>query len=297
VDASVGAKNGCNFCGSKNRLGTYVPPVAALLDSSFFETQDEQEVSNALAEMIKMAIMKSPELFQLLRDNGPRLVENRFAASDNTDEVPARVLQLSIQTMLEELTPNLWEDSLDRLVDFGHAIGQDLEMQALGTEHYLMHGEAVAVDMAYMSVLSNVLGLISSEDRDAMLSTLRTCQLPVYNPVLTQEFLTWAIGERVKNSMGQKLPLPIGIGKARIVNNVSDADLQKAFVLWQKLCSPSDKASTQPGSSAQEIHELAGKFSVEVEKRSASSPSSSLVSSRASSRAPSSEPVRGSDLV
>merc|ERR1712232_1226892 len=31
VDASVGAKNGCNFLGSKNRLGTYVPPVAALL--------------------------------------------------------------------------------------------------------------------------------------------------------------------------------------------------------------------------------------------------------------------------
>ena len=39
VDASVGAKNGCNFLGSKNRLGTYVPPVAALLDSSFFRTQ------------------------------------------------------------------------------------------------------------------------------------------------------------------------------------------------------------------------------------------------------------------
>ena len=44
VDASVGAKNGCNFLGSKNRLGTYVPPVAALLDSSFFRTQPPREV-------------------------------------------------------------------------------------------------------------------------------------------------------------------------------------------------------------------------------------------------------------
>merc|ERR1711959_681052 len=58
VDASVGAKNGCNFCGSKNRLGTYVPPVAALLDSSFFQTQQRREVSNSLGEMAKMAIMK-----------------------------------------------------------------------------------------------------------------------------------------------------------------------------------------------------------------------------------------------
>merc|ERR1719502_1231603 len=39
VDASVGAKNGVNFAGSKNRLGTYVPPCAALLDSCFFATQ------------------------------------------------------------------------------------------------------------------------------------------------------------------------------------------------------------------------------------------------------------------
>merc|ERR1719310_576809 len=82
VDASVGAKNGCNFLGSKNRLGTYVPPCAALLDSSFFQTQGERDVSNSLGEMAKMAIMKSSELFGLLRDHGPRLVENRFAASD-----------------------------------------------------------------------------------------------------------------------------------------------------------------------------------------------------------------------
>ena len=34
VDASVGAKSGCNFVNSKNRLGAYVPPAAALLDSS-----------------------------------------------------------------------------------------------------------------------------------------------------------------------------------------------------------------------------------------------------------------------
>ena len=34
VDASVGAKSGCNFVNSKNRLGAYVPPVAARLGSS-----------------------------------------------------------------------------------------------------------------------------------------------------------------------------------------------------------------------------------------------------------------------
>merc|ERR1712032_307443 len=112
VDASVGAKNGCNFAGSKNRLGTYVAPAAALLDSSFFKTQEGREVSNGLAEMAKMSLMKSKELFHLLKDHAPRLVETRFEPRDATDDAPERVLRLSIETMLEELAPNLWEHSL-----------------------------------------------------------------------------------------------------------------------------------------------------------------------------------------
>merc|ERR1740129_2611454 len=131
VDASVGAKNGCNFLGSKNRLGTYVPPVAVFLDSSFFKTQQRREVSNSLGEMAKMAIMKSEELFHLLEEHGHGLIEHRFAPQAASDNVPARVLRLSIETMLEELAPNLWEHSLDRLVDFGHVVGQTLRCRHL----------------------------------------------------------------------------------------------------------------------------------------------------------------------
>merc|ERR1711904_303522 len=118
--------------------------------------------------MAKMAIMKSPELFRLLEKHSHRLIERRFEPSDASDEVPARVLRLSIETMMEELAPNLWEHCLDRLVDFGHAVGQNLEMSALGSEDELMHGEAVSCDIAYMSVLSKNLGLISAEQRDAI---------------------------------------------------------------------------------------------------------------------------------
>merc|ERR1712032_1195302 len=236
VDASVGAKNGCNFLGSKNRLGTYVPPVAVLLDSSFFKTQQRREVSNSLGEMAKMAIMKSEELFHLLEQHGHGLIEHRFAPQAVSDNAPAHVLRLSIETMLEELAPNLWEHSLDRLVDFGHVVGQNLEMSALGSEDKLMHGEAVACDMAYMSVLSNILGFITTEERDRILNMLRGCEVPVYSPCFTRGFLKEALADRVQNSMGQRLPMPVGIGEARMVNNVSDADFEQAFVQWQELC-------------------------------------------------------------
>merc|ERR1712064_29691 len=105
-----------------------------------------------------------------------RLIEQRFDVLDASDDVPARVLRISIETMLEELSPNLWEHDLDRLVDFGHAVGQNLEMKSLGQENELMHGEAVACDMAYMSVLSQHLGLISEAECERILKMLRGCE-------------------------------------------------------------------------------------------------------------------------
>merc|ERR1719171_2746613 len=180
--------------------------------------------------------MKSPELFALLEENAPRLVKDKFAPSGNGDGVPSRVLQLSIETMLEELAPNLWEHSLERLVDFGHCVGQDLEMAALGTEHELMHGESVACDMALMTVLAQQIGLMTKAERDRTLNMLRGCQVPVWSPVMDYKLFTEAVANRVKNSMGQRFPLPAGIGQGRVVNDVSEETLKRSFNLWDKLC-------------------------------------------------------------
>ena len=103
VDASIGAKTGVNFMESKNRLGAYIPPIAAFLDPIFIQTEDKRAISSGVAEMAKMALMKSPELFELLESHAPRLINEKFQSSDDT---PAKVLRLSIETMLEELAPN-----------------------------------------------------------------------------------------------------------------------------------------------------------------------------------------------
>jgi len=243
VDASVGAKSGVNFMGSKNRLGAYVPPVAALLDASFLQTEDERAVASGIAEMSKMAIMKSPRLFTLLEEHAPRLVNDRFQplARDSADVVPAQVLQLSIATMLEELAPNLWEASLDRLVDFGHVIGQELEMHALGTPHELTHGESVNVDMAYMTVLAKSKGLISSDQASRILTMLGSYGCPIWSPVMTHDFLDHALAERKKLSMGLRLPLPTGIGEAAIVHELTNKEAHIALDAWTELCGPSGR--------------------------------------------------------
>ena len=62
VDASVGAKTGVNFASCKNKLGSYVPPVATFLDRSFFQTISRRQISNGLAEMLKVWETRKPHL-------------------------------------------------------------------------------------------------------------------------------------------------------------------------------------------------------------------------------------------
>ena len=247
VDASIGAKSGVNFMGSKNRLGAYVPPVAALLDRSFLRSEDTRAVASGVSEMMKMALMKSPRLFELLEDHSERLVAMRFQGED---DVPAEVLRLSIATMLEELAPNLWEHSLDRLVDFGHAFGQELEMHALGTDDELTHGEAVNVDMAYMTVLSYTLGKIGRSDMLRILRALDAFGCPVWHPMMTPDFVEHAYHERYQLSMGIRLPLPTGVGSAAVFNDVSLGDSLHALEVYTELCGPAArrKAALSPWS-------------------------------------------------
>lgn len=82
---------------------------------------------------LQMALMKHQGLFELLEAHGCMLLDTKFQA-DNTlyghssVKVASQATHIAITTMLEELAPNLWEDDLNRLVDFGHLISPALEM-------------------------------------------------------------------------------------------------------------------------------------------------------------------------
>lgn len=246
VDASVGAKSGVNFAGKKNKLGAYLPPALTLLDPAFLHSLPSRQLANGAAEIVKMALVKDPELLELLAKHGPELIANKFqppetaGSPDSPDGIaarsaPGRVLHLAIQTMLEELAPNLWEDSLERLVDFGHVFSMELEMEMLHEEK-LFHGEAVAIDMAFCSVLSHVRGHLEMPTLQLILDTMRGLELPVYHPALDSEMTAFALYERIKFSSGQKIPLPTGFGVARIFEDITQEQMDEALTLWTELC-------------------------------------------------------------
>lgn len=80
-----------------------------------------------------MALMKHRGLFELLEAEGRNLLHSKLqSCKANTcseeEDCATASTRIAIETMLEELAPNLWEDDLDRLVDFGHLISPELEM-------------------------------------------------------------------------------------------------------------------------------------------------------------------------
>merc|ERR1719262_1022678 len=241
VDASVGAKTGVNFNGKKNKMGAYIPPAVVLLDRTFLATLPQRQISNGAAEIMKMALVKDPELYRLLETYGPALIDGKFQdlpehINKEDFNVPVRVLQLSISTMLEELAPNLWEDSLTRQVDFGHIFSMELEMAALHSEK-LWHGEAVAIDMAFCTVLAYVRGEITEPQMERILNTMRGLKVPIGSKLMDYQMVAKAMQERMKFSQGQKVPLPVALGTSRIANDITQEQLQEATVLWTELTS------------------------------------------------------------
>lgn len=141
VDAGVGIKTGINFGREKNKIGTYAAPTVSYIDSSFLRTLNRRHIANGLAEIFKLALIKSTDLMFLLERHGNSILDDGFFEAHHTLVATAdTIITTAIQLMLEELQPNLWEKNLERCVDFGHTFSPTIEMKDLPK---LLHGEAV----------------------------------------------------------------------------------------------------------------------------------------------------------
>jgi 3-dehydroquinate synthase len=138
--------------------------------------------------------------------------------------------------MLEELQPNLWEKELERVVDYGHSFSPTLEMRALPT---LLHGEAVSIDMALTTVLAEGRGLISSRHRERIINVMRRLRLPFWHPLCEPGLLEEALNDTIRHRDGlQRLPLPVGIGGAHFVNDLTVAELSRGAEILFELGRP-----------------------------------------------------------
>jgi 3-dehydroquinate synthetase len=221
VDASVGIKNGINYYGIKNRLGSFDPPLKVLLDKSFLKTLPRRHILNGVCEIIKLAIIKDAGLFALLEDHGVHCVNTRFQ-----DDLGDAILRHAVRAMVEELQHNLFEENLNRKVDFGHTFCYGLETVH---EKDLLHGEAVILDIALSVLIANERKLLSEEDLNRIFRLIDRLGILLNTDILDPYLLWQCFEERICHRNGwQSVPFPQGIGNCVFINDIRLDEIQAA---------------------------------------------------------------------
>lgn len=230
VDASVGAKTSVNHFGRRNRIGSFYPPQLTLIDKSFIKTQDSKQIANGIAEIIKLAVVTDIKLFELLEVSPELLIKQKFQHSMLADQI----IELSIAGMTAELNDNLWESELRRAVDFGHSFSPVIEMQNIPD---LLHGEAVILDCLLSSCIATNRGIMLASDLRRIFNLVKKVGLPTLHQDFTNSDLLYTGLKDVINhrNNNQFLPLPQGIGKHIIVNDVTLREIQLAATKLQEI--------------------------------------------------------------
>jgi 3-dehydroquinate synthase len=216
VDASVGGKNGVNFKGFKNIIGTFNQPEFVICDPEVLHSLPGIELSNGFAEIVKHTLIADDTMFSYL--------ENNFEKALNLDnEVISKLVAHSIRIKSGIVNRDEKESGERRLLNFGHTFGHAIEKIS-----GISHGQAVSLGMVIAARLSENLGLLSFEATERIKNLLLHFGLPVEGD-FDHEKLIKAILKDKKRTAGRIAFILLSkIGEAKVVE-IPVADLKEMF--------------------------------------------------------------------
>ena len=226
VDAAIGGKVGVDHSRAKNLIGAFHQPQAVLTCLAYLDTLSAREIRNGMAEVAKKAIIASPALFGFL--------EQRWRDVLRKDRATLRELVQaagSIKIRLIEDDP--YEDDLRRPLNFGHTVGHALE--TVTGYRTVLHGEAISVGMAVAVRIAARRGLLHEAVAARITGLLRHLGLPLAVDELAvpgcAEALVAALAKiRQIRDGSLRFVLPTGIGEVQICDDVTDKEVQAAFL-------------------------------------------------------------------
>ena len=237
IDASVSIKVGVNHGKLKNRLGDYHASQEVILDPSMLHTLPVDQVRNGLAELVKISTVGNGGIFALLDQYAEELLQTRFGSHGGTPQLRAaaqRITYDAIDTMLRLEAPNLHEINLDRVIAFGHTWSPTLE---LAPDSPMLHGHAISIDMAFSVTLAERRGLLSTADRDRVLTLLSRMGLAIDSVYLSPALLHKATTSILQTRDGLlRAAVPAPIGSCTFLNDVPVDELIETLDAHRVLC-------------------------------------------------------------
>ncbi len=177
VDASVGGKNGVNFGGYKNMVGTFNQPQFVLCDTEMTKTLPHKEFVSGFAEIVKAAAICDTALFSYLEQHADEAIAGE-------SEVVRHLVIESVKIKAQVVERDEQERGERRILNFGHTFGHAIELQT-----GIAHGEAVSIGMMIAARWSmDECGLLQNQ-ADRIKQLLMRLELPVTTQVKAEDIL------------------------------------------------------------------------------------------------------------
>ena len=174
-DSGIGVKNGINYNGKKNFLGTFSPPNAVFNDDGFLATLTDRDYRSGISEAIKVSLIKDPKFFNWIEAHVEELVARNKVSMNY-------LIKLCAQLHLNHIAgDDPFETGSARPLDFGHWAAHKLEQLSNFT---VLHGEAVAMGIALDTAYSFLKGMLTEDKLHRVLSILLRLSYDISNPYI-----------------------------------------------------------------------------------------------------------------
>ncbi|MFP2769704.1 3-dehydroquinate synthase [Oceanisphaera sp. KMM 10153] len=227
VDSSVGGKTAVNHPLGKNMIGAFYQPQLVLIDTLCLQTLPEREFAAGLAEVIKYGIIWDADFFCWLELNLQRL--QRLEA-----DALGYAIRRCCEIKAEMVASDEREHGVRALLNLGHTFGHAIEAE-MGYGNWL-HGEAVAAGTMQACHTACLRGEMSAAEVSRVEALLIKAHLPVQGPaeMTLAHYLPHMLRDKKVLAGKLRLVLPVGIGRAQVVDDVTGQLLAQVVVSERK---------------------------------------------------------------
>lgn len=226
VDSSVGGKTGINHPRGKNLIGAFYQPRLVLIDLLTLDTLPGREFLCGLAEALKYGIVLDRGLFDYISAN-----VSSIKGIDKSAMMHVVAACCGIKASVVERDER--EGGLRAVLNYGHTIGHAVE--TLTEYKTFKHGEAVAIGMAQVAMLSNKRGLADVDETRRILALMEMIGFPLELPRFSLDEYVAAIGhDKKKSDDGVSFIFNRGIGDYAIEKIIDVHSLLSSLNFWNQ---------------------------------------------------------------
>ena len=204
IDSSVGGKTGVDVPAGKNLLGAFHQPRLVLADLSLLTSLPPLQLSAGLAEAVKHGVIADAAYFAFLEKEQTAILAKDPAALE-------RVVRRSVEIKAAVVAEDEREGGRRAILNFGHTIGHAIEATS---KFETLHGEAVAIGMAYEGRLAEALGIAAKGTSERITRLLAQLRLPLERPQAASidDVIAAMRGDKKARGGEMRFALPSGIG-------------------------------------------------------------------------------------